>query len=248
LPSLAAWQQHDPKNGIVNITPESKDRMMEVIESIQQRVDVPGLIDVQRFETLDDIIDYFEVNNEKNKYSAVVIDYLGRIDPVGNFRNESDMKSAKEQIMRKAFMWVGRVGTFVLISPFQVNREAHKAAVKQFDKGVDADGDILDIGYTPDCLFGSSVAQQDVDLVISVFSPDGLKADNNIMVQCLKYRGTEKFTTHFLKLDARTKYVYDDNAAQARQQAETKRREKEILADFAREGQATAMIDIPEMR
>jgi replicative DNA helicase len=181
--------------------PRDYERMKEVIADIKAHYSVPGVIDVQQMFSWQAIVDYYEANKEKMGYAVIIVDYFGRMDVEGNFRTENDRKAAREETMRGAFNWAKREQV-VLISPFQVNRAAHKEAKR--NEGA----------YDLDALFGSSVAQQDIDLVISLFRDDELTQENKVMVQCEKYRDTEKFQAHVLVLDKRTNYLYDPRAAE----------------------------------
>jgi hypothetical protein len=171
--------------------------MGAVIEDIKRRASVPGLIDVQRFFTLDDIINYYEANKAQHRYTVVVIDYIGRLNvDFGQYQKE---KEVRDQLARRAVAWCAQENAFVLMSPSQVNRESHKAQKKNTKGG----------GYDLDALFNASALQHDVDLVMSVFSDADLKKAGEIQVKCLKWRGTNQFSQHELMLDLRTKYVFD---------------------------------------
>jgi hypothetical protein len=172
--------------------------MNVVIDDIKQRTTVPGLIDVQKFFTWDEIEGYFEANNTQNQYTVVVVDYLYKLNVECNSKYPGDIPKAKDAVISRAISWCHKKATFALISPHQVNREGHKGAKK--------DGST---GYDLDSLYQSSAVQQDADLVISVFSSDSARAVNSMTAKCLKHRGTEMFATHELKLDGRTKYVRD---------------------------------------
>jgi hypothetical protein len=190
LPAQSVWQQG-------NATDEDHKNMSLVIEDIKQRTTVPGLIDVQQFFTWDEIEQYWEANNAKNQYTVVVVDYLYKLNVPTSGKYAGDIAIAKNALVSRVINWCHQLGSFVFISPSQVNREAHKAAKK--DGG----------GYDLDSLYACSAIQQDADLVMSLLSTDESKAINSLMVKCLKFRGTERFPEHDLRLDPRTKYVQD---------------------------------------
>jgi replicative DNA helicase len=209
LPPKSAWQQG-------KATEEDRKHMEVVLDDIRQRTSVPGLIDVQKVFSWDDIEQYWEAHNPKNNYSVVVVDYLYKLNvSTGKYQQESQ---AKNTMISRAINWCHQKASFVLISPSQVNRESHKAAKK--------DGN----GYNLDSLYNSSATQQDADLAMSVFSDDECKRMNQISVKCLKFRGTEPFPEHFLKLDPRTKYVRDGEVAAAEQKAANEKYIKEQWA------------------
>jgi hypothetical protein len=199
LPSKSDWDQHDPDDN-PTITTKDFQRMIAVVEDIKNRTSCKGLIDVQCFFTMEEIIAYFEANDPQNHYSAVVIDYLGKLNvTVDKYQQE---EKQRESMIRQAVNWCSQTGTFALFSPSQINREANKSAKKNSKE--DAPGK-----YDLNAVFKSSVLQQDVGLFISIFSPDELRMENQMQVTCLKYRDTERFEDHKLTIDPRTKYVYD---------------------------------------
>lgn len=198
LPSKSDWNQHEPDNP--TITSTDYDHMLEILADIRNRTHCKGLVDVQCFFTLEEIQSYFEANDPKNHYTAVVIDYLGKLNvAVDKYQKEEQQR---ENMIRQAVNWCAKKGTFALFSPSQVNRESNKAAKKNSKE--DAPGK-----YDLNAIFKSSVLQQDVGLFISIFSPDELRMDNQMQVSCLKHRDTERFEDHKLLIDPRTKYVYD---------------------------------------
>lgn len=190
LPAQSVWQQG-------KATDEDHKNMSLVIEDIKQRTSVPGLIDVQQFFTWEEIEQYWEANNAKNQYTVVVVDYLYKLNVQTTGEYAGDIAIAKNALVSRVINWCHQKGTFLFISPSQVNREAHKAAKK--DGG----------GYDLDSLYACSAIQQDADLVMSLLSTDESKSINSLMVKCLKFRGTERFPEHDLRLDPRTKYVQD---------------------------------------
>ena len=91
-----------------------------VLDDIRQRTTVPGLIDVQKFFTWDEIEQYYEAN-KKNQYTVVVVDYLYKLTPPANkYVKEIE---AKNTVISRAITWTHSKAEFVLISPSQVNRE-----------------------------------------------------------------------------------------------------------------------------
>jgi len=44
---------------------------------------------------------------------------------------------------------------------------------------------------------------------MSLYSDDDMKIQGMVQVKCLKFRGTEPFMPHMLKVNPRSKFVYD---------------------------------------
>lgn len=213
LPSQNTWQ-------MAKATDEDRKNMELVLDDIQQRTTVPGLIDVQKFFTWDEVEEYFEAHNEKNKYTVVVVDYIYKMNVATNSKYPGDIPKAKDAMISKAISWCHKKATFALISPHQVNREGHKAAKKEGSSGYDLDS-----------LFASSAVQQDADLVVSVFSGEDQRDHGIMSLKCLKHRGTEPFAQHDLKLDGRTKYVRDADDVRAEDSIKNKQEMQKLWAE-----------------
>jgi len=146
LPSLGVWQRGEAKQ-------DDKVNMEKVIDDIKNRTHVKGVIDVQRFWSLEEIQQHYEAHKESLRYSVVVVDYLGKLNvPPGR---PADEINARNSNVSKAVKWTQKEGKFVLISPSQVNREAHKEARKSKEKEKGA--------YDLDAMYYGSAAQQDTD-------------------------------------------------------------------------------------
>jgi hypothetical protein len=220
LPSQAVWKQGAA-------TDEDEQNMLLVLDDIKQRTTVPGSIDVQKFFTWDEIEQYWEAHNTENQYTVIAVDYIYKLSvPTGKFVIESQAKNA---MISRAITWCHQKASFVLISPHQVNRESHKAAIK--DGG----------GYNLDSLYASSAIQQDADLVMGLLSSKENRGGNEVTVMCMKSRGTEDFPDHQLKMDPRTKYVQDADEYKAEQKVRNEKavaeiRERMQAAELAKGG------------
>jgi hypothetical protein len=203
LPSQNTWASGGAKEA-------DRVNMELVLDDIRQRTSVPGLIDVQQFFTWDEVESYFEVNDPKNHYAAVVVDYLYKMTvPENKYVQE---KEAKNTMVSRAITWVHKRNA-VLITPHQVNRAGHKSASKDTAEG-----------YTLDDLYMSSALQQDADLVMSVMSSKSNKIMGTMEVGSCKVRKpADDFANHNLHVDLHTGYVQDSDTYRAELTADAQR-------------------------
>jgi energy-coupling factor transporter ATP-binding protein EcfA2 len=208
MPSISDWQQKRVLN-------QDVDNMMAVIDDIQNRTVVAGLIDVQQFTVWDDIENYLKANHAKNKYDVLVVDYFGdKFELPGvNVRTPQDRDNGVNEIIGKA---VRLSHTFdndrgiLVISPTQVTKEASKAAHK-----AKKTEDIA--AYDIDSIHTYKAMRYDIDLAIGVYSDDDMKDDFLSEINCVKWRGTEKFPRFQTQMEPSSKYVRQYTSCSERQ-------------------------------
>jgi replicative DNA helicase len=201
LPSQALWRQHDPASGHQTVTDRDYENMRKVISDIKESSSVPGLIDVVRKFEWEDLEQYYEANDQQNHYTAVVVDYVGFFQV--EFRNESEKVGALDTLISRIVQWVHLKDKFLFVTPAQVKKSAAERAYAQYEK------DQTSGGYDSNSLYYGTALRNDGDIMMWVFSPDGMKLDNEMRVGCAKHRNTDKFPDHILRVDPRTKMVYD---------------------------------------
>jgi len=187
LPSLNDW---DGKKGVV--TRQDLSNMSTILTDIQNRKNLPGLLDCQQFRDWDSIVDHLNQNHKTNKYDILIVDYLGRLDVPGDprFRNEA-MKKLVHDAQGLTRSFDGNKGLIVL-TPIQVNREGNKKAQKA-EEG--------EARYDLNAISTVSEYQHDLDLCLSVWSDDDMKMGEQIEIQQLKQRRGRRSPTKRMQLN-----------------------------------------------
>lgn len=172
LPSIADWDNR-------SVTQEDQNNMIKILVDIQDRKNLPGLLDVQQFRDLDSIVDYLNQNHKRNKYDCLIIDYLGRLTVPGDprFAVQATTKMVHD-VQGLAQEFDGHKG-LVILTPIQVNREGNKAA-KRAEEG--------EARYDLNAIRETSAYQHDLDLALTVWSDEDMKCGDQIEIQQIKQR------------------------------------------------------------
>jgi GTPase SAR1 family protein len=187
LPSLNDW---DGEKNIVTSTDLAN--MSRVLTDIQNRKNLPGLLDCQQFRDWDSIVDYLNQNYKANKYDILIVDYLGRLDTPGDPRyRDQAMKKLVHDVQGLTRSFDGNKGLIVL-TPIQVNREGNKKAQKA-EEG--------EARYDLNAISTVSEYQHDLDLCLSVWSNDDMKMGDQIEIQQIKQRRGRRAPTVKMTLD-----------------------------------------------
>jgi archaellum biogenesis ATPase FlaH len=174
LPSLNDWEGEKSR-----VTPDDLSNMNRILNDIQSRKNLPGLLDCQQFRDWESIIDYLNQNHKANKYDILIVDYLGRLDVPGDTRfRDQAMKKLVHDVQGLTRSFDGNKGLIVL-TPIQVNREGNKKAQKA-EEG--------EARYDLNAINTVSEYQHDLDLCLSVWSNDDMKMGDQIEIQQIKQR------------------------------------------------------------
>ena len=191
IPGNSEWAQG-------KATAEDRHNMNKILVDIQDRKNLPGLLDCQTFRDWESIKDYLAVNHKKNKYDILVVDYLSRLNVPGDpkFRNQavSAMVHDAQGLSRTFDANRG----LVILSPIQVNREGHKAALM-------ADPEKGDKRYNLNAISQVSEYQHDLDLCLSVYSDDDMRMENKVEIQQLKEREGKRSRAEVMNLNPDSK-------------------------------------------
>jgi hypothetical protein len=183
LPGLTEWEQR-------NVSPTDRYHMNKILADIMHRKNLPGLLDCQQFRDWEEIKDYLQTNHKRNKYDILVVDYLGRLDVPGDQKFRDKAVGAMIHDGQKLTRTFDENRGIILLSPIQVNREGHKAAMKA-EEG--------EARYNLNAISQNSEYQNDLDLCLSVWSDDDMKMENKVEIQVIKRRkgkqpGIERMT------------------------------------------------------
>jgi len=182
----------------VRITQADRENITDILNDLVSRRNIPGLINVQSFRDWDTIVDYLKLTNAKEKWDALVIDYMARLEVGGRNLRETDQLI--EGIIHKA---QGLTRTFnegkglVILTPIQVNREASKAAMK-------AEVEEWEGHYNINAIRMHTAFINDMDLILSVYSDVEMKDQNEIEIACLKHREGKPFPKRNMYVDQDT--------------------------------------------
>ncbi len=186
--SLSEWENR-------TVTEEEQAHMYKILCDIQDRRNLPGLLDCQQFYDWDSIVDYLTVNHHKNRYDILVVDYLGRLDADGDPRwHDQAMKALVHKAQKLTREFDNNKG-IILLSPIQVNREGNKKANKA-EEG--------EARYDLNAISQISEYQHDLDLCLSVWSDEDMKTGDQIEIQQLKQRKGKRASVARMNLDPAT--------------------------------------------
>lgn len=162
------------------IKPDDYRNMQQILKDIKSRKNLPGMLDCQQFRNWDAIVDYLSVNQKKNKYDILIVDYIGRMDVPG------DQKFRDKAIGAIIHGAQGLAQTFdenkglIILTPIQVNREGNKKANAADDEATSR--------YDLNAISTNSEYQHDMDLCLSVWSDPDMKFENKVLVEVIKVR------------------------------------------------------------
>lgn len=176
LPPMQDWED-GLKTG--KVTMQDRKNMHRVLDDIQNRKNIPGLLDVQTMRDWEAIKDYLTINHKKNKYDILVVDYLGRLDVPGDQKFRDKAVAAMVTDAQKLTQEFDNKKGIILLTPIQVNREGNKRA-KNAEEG--------EARYDLNAISTISEYQHHLDLCLSVFSSEEMKFENEVEVQVIKKR------------------------------------------------------------
>jgi hypothetical protein len=162
------------------------------LRDIKERRNLPGLLEVQTFRDWETIKGHLQTNQKRNRYDILVVDYLARLDVPGDARFRDQQIKAIVHDAQKLTREYDECRGLILLTPIQVNREAHKAALKA-EEG--------ESRYNINAISSISEYQHDMDLILSVWSSDDMKEGGELEVQCLKKRKGQQPRTQTLVID-----------------------------------------------
>lgn len=187
LPPLNDWDGDKSA-----VTREDLANMSRILTDIQNRTNLPGLLDCQQFRDWDSIVDYLNQNHKANQYDILIIDYIGRLDTPGDVKaREQAQKKMVHDVQGLTRSFDGGKGLIVL-TPIQVNREGNKKAQKA-EEG--------EARYDLNAISTVSEFQHDLDLCLSVWSNDDMKMGDQIEIQQIKQRRGRRAPTVKMRLD-----------------------------------------------
>jgi archaellum biogenesis ATPase FlaH len=198
LPSLNDWDSEKGK-----VTKQDLANMSRILTDIQNRKNLPGLLDCQQFRDWDSIVNHLEQNHKANKYDILIVDYLGRLEVAGDIRDrEQAMKKLVHDVQGLTRSFDGNKGLIVL-TPIQVNREGNKKAQKA-EEG--------ESRYDLNAISTISEYQHDLDLCLSVWLNEDLRMSNQVEIQQIKQRKGLRAPTMRMELEQASRcYRYLDS-------------------------------------
>jgi RecA/RadA recombinase len=201
LPPINDWNNGAVLRKVSSADFNNKERLLR---DIQSRINLPGLLDVQQYQTWADVKDHLEVNREKYKYDILVVDYLTRLEVEGNPRFRDDaVNNMITEAQRLTRSYDNNKG-LIILTPIQVNREANKRA-----KASDDPNDRYDLN----AIGTYSKFQHDLDLCLSVYSSEEQREHNIMELSASKARTGKKPVATLLSLNPCSKscdYLKDE--------------------------------------
>lgn len=169
-----------------------------LIDDLKNRRTVAGSIDVQNFNTWDEIKEYAESHHKEKQFSVIAVDYLTKLNVHGR-----DPYAARNEMLHDVQTYTQTFNNnegIVVISPFQANKDGVRTVGKK-------EGDLWGV-YEPEDV-GSvnyyTEAAHDMDLLIGVWTCDS----TSMKISCPKSRGGT-FIPFFVTLDAeKSRYIYE---------------------------------------
>ena len=176
LPPIRDWENRTVSN-------EDAAHLNQITDDIENRINLPGLLDVKSFTTRDwdTIIDYLTINFKKNKYDFLVIDYMSRLDVPGDSRYRD--KAVGEMIhgAQKLTRNFDDSRGLIILTPIQITKAAYEDTMKgKFEEGQGH--------YNINCIRQYSEFVHDGDLLLTVWSDAKMKETNEIEIACIKKR------------------------------------------------------------
>jgi len=176
LPSPKAWDDR-------RVTPDDVEFMRQVTYDLEGRRNLPGKLEVKEFPSRDwdTIADWMAVYNSKNEYDFLVLDYITRMEVPGDPRwKDQGMRDLIHRIQKMSRNFDEARG-LMIVSPVQITKESYKEAMKgEFKEGQGH--------YTLEAIRTYSELKDDMDLILTVWSDNDMKASGQIEVACIKKR------------------------------------------------------------
>ncbi len=178
------------------VKPDDDRNMRQILKDIKARKNLPGMLDCHQFRSWDAIVDYLTVNQKRNKYDILIVDYIGRLDVPG------DQKFRDKAISAMIHSAQGLAQTFdenkglIILTPIQVNREGNKKANAADDEATSR--------YDLNAISTNSEYQHDLDLCLSVWSDPDMKFENKVLVEVIKVRKGRRSPRELMYINAST--------------------------------------------
>jgi hypothetical protein len=194
------------------ITQKDVDNIATVLEDIKSQRGLPGKIDAQQIFTWNGIIDYLNAHHGKNQYDVLVIDYMTRLKVDGP--NEKEQDAQRKETIHAGFNLSRSFDNqrgIVIITPMQINREAHKSALAAKEG---------ETHYNINAIRYFSEYQHDMDLILAIYSDDDMKTNNQAVLEKLKQRKGTTIRSMLLDINPLTKQVTVKGQNMVRREAE----------------------------
>ena len=170
------------------VTSQDIQVMNEITEDIQSRRNLPGLLEVKHFPTRDwdTIRDWLVLNHAKNEYDFCAIDYITRLETLGDVRFKKQEMAALVHQMQKETRDFDDARGLILISPLVITKASYEEAKKVEKKEDGNDG--ASGHYDQNSIREYSELKDDMDLILTVWSDSDMKMKNEIEIGCVKKR------------------------------------------------------------
>jgi hypothetical protein len=179
LPPMQDWEGGRETG---KVTKADENNLIKILDDIQRRKNLPGMLDCKQFRDWDAIKDYLTVNQKKNKYDVLVVDYISRLNVPGDQKFRDKALAAIVHDAQGLTREFDEQRGLILLTPLQVNREANKRA-----NAVDDDANVR---YDLNAISTISEYQHDLDLCLSVWSDVDMRMGDEIEVgQCKERKG-----------------------------------------------------------
>lgn len=177
LPQLSDWD-----NGIETrlVTPQDERNLNLILKDIEDRRNIPGLLDCQQFRDWDATKDYLLTNHPKNKYDILIIDYIGRFTVPGDQKFRDKAIGALVHEVQGLTQSFDENKGLICLTPIQVNREGNKRANAAAEDAASR--------YDLNAISTISEYQHDLDLCLSVWSDADMKYESKVLIEQIKQR------------------------------------------------------------
>lgn len=169
LPSYLNWRNTPEQMGV--------EQELAKDQAIAAWNELPGSVEIIGKETLAEILEHYESNKLRKRYTCLVIDYVGKLEA-----QRRDSKDSEQDPHKRDFVTLQALSLrdkIVVFTPLQANREGFKDAT---------DGEKGDVGAYVSCnaVEWYSVASQGMDVVIGTYYHGDLMKNNLTRLSCVK--------------------------------------------------------------
>jgi len=176
LPPKKQWALKNTNDGDIKL-------MMAITEDIMNRRNLPGRLEVKRFQAqdLDSIEDWLTIHHARNKYDFLVIDRIDSLKTHGDHRFQDKEIEAMIHRVRDLTRNFDNNRGLLVLSPIQITKQAFDESLKKEVKEGEAH-----IGQTS--IRQHTAFINDCDVLLSVWSTTEMRDANEIEVGCGKNR------------------------------------------------------------
>ena len=139
-----------------------------------------------------------ELIHSKSPFNLLIVDHAGLLSPRQWVPSTTERINEVVRDLKRLAMNFNRGAGMAVLNLFQISREGFKAAEKAAEK---SNGTYTNGPYNLSHLSYSNECERSSDIVTAGYIDNDLRAQNKVLLQCLKSRDQAPFQNHFARVE-----------------------------------------------